>query len=78
MTVEEMDKISAEAARLLNHLPYAEAKKVMLNAFSDQFISSALDRMNGNVSHAAQELGVHRRTVHRFKERLIAYKRRKR
>jgi DNA-binding NtrC family response regulator len=46
-------------------LGFHEAKERVIEAFKRQFYAEALRRSNGNVSKAAQDIGVSRRVLHR-------------
>lgn len=47
-------------------LPYHEAKERALEAFERSYLRSLLARSDGNISHAAREAGIDRKTIHRL------------
>jgi len=47
-------------------LPYKEARKIWMEAFKREYIRAILRKNKGNISRAARDAGVSRRTIHRF------------
>lgn len=47
-------------------LPFHEAKKMYLKRFETKYLQELLQRNNGNITKAAQEAGVDRKTIHRL------------
>lgn len=47
-------------------LPYKRAKQIWVEAFEERYMDALLRRFNGNISRAAQEAGMARKTIHRF------------
>ncbi len=54
------------ASSTLSHLPYAQAKKLALRAFERRYLTSVLQRANGNISLAARQAGVDRSNFRRL------------
>jgi two-component system response regulator HydG len=54
------------ASSTLAHLPYAQAKKLALRAFERRYLTSVLQRSNGNISLAARQAGVDRSNFRRL------------
>jgi len=50
-------------------LPYKQAKQIWLEAFERRYMEALLKRFPGNISRAAQEAGIARKTIHRFLNR---------
>ena len=50
----------------LQHLPYAEAKKIAVRAFERRYLSSLLEKSQGNVSRAARDAGIDRSNFRRL------------
>jgi DNA-binding NtrC family response regulator len=48
------------------HLSYKDAKEQVLNAFEKEYIASVLRRCEGNISRAARESGLHRKSIERL------------
>ncbi len=48
------------------HLSYKDAKEQVLNAFEREYIASVLRRCEGNISRAARESGLHRKSIERL------------
>ena len=51
-------------------LPYKEAKREWLDIFEGQYIQAILQRHQGNVSEAAKEAGMDRRSIQRMMKRI--------
>ncbi len=47
-------------------LPYEEAREEMLRQFQARYVRGLLERSNGNISEAARQAGLSRRTLHRW------------
>jgi len=54
----------------LAHLPYKEAKRVVLDQFENAYIEALLARHGGNVSAAARAAGIDRRSIQRMLKRM--------
>ncbi len=50
----------------LYDLPFKKAKRNLVDHFEKQYIEKLLKRNNGNISHAAIQAGVNRKTLHRL------------
>jgi len=51
------------------NLPFRDAKKIVVEAFERDFVSRKLAENNGNISKAAEALGMHRQSLqHKIKE----------
>ena len=50
-------------------LPYKKAKRMWLEVFEFAYISNLLQRNDGNVSHAAREAGIDRKSIQRLMKR---------
>ena len=48
------------------HLSFKDAKEQLLEAFEREYIGSVLKRCNGNISRAARESGLHRKSIERL------------
>ncbi len=48
------------------HLPFKAAKEALLDAFEREYIGSLLKRCQGNISQAARESGMHRKSIERL------------
>ncbi|MEE9200383.1 MAG: helix-turn-helix domain-containing protein, partial [Candidatus Brocadiales bacterium] len=62
----ELKDIRVPSAYMLDidyGLPFKEAKRRMVDAFERQFINRSLDEHSGNVTHAANALGMHRQVL---------------
>ncbi|MBI4952390.1 MAG: sigma 54-interacting transcriptional regulator [Myxococcales bacterium] len=59
----------ASADEALLTLPYHEAKEAWVERFERAYVSAALERCEGNVSHAARDAGVDRRHLQRLMSR---------
>jgi len=62
--VEGGERRSLPAADSIVDLPYREAKKRVLEDLDRLLISAALRRTEGNISRAAEQLGMHRKNFH--------------
>jgi DNA-binding NtrC family response regulator len=51
------------------HLPLREARDLVVEQFEQQYLTSRLAEHNGNVSRAAEAMGVSRQFLHRLLER---------
>ncbi len=49
-----------------DNLPYKEAKEAWLATFERNYLTSLLKGTSGNISHAAKEAGIDRKTIHRL------------
>lgn len=54
----------------LAHLPYKEAKRIVLDQFESQYIDALLAHHRGNVSAAARAAGIDRRSIQRMLKRM--------
>jgi DNA-binding NtrC family response regulator len=52
------------------HLPYHQAKQRVLEAFEREYLGELIKRCNGNVSRAARESGIHRKSIERLVKKL--------
>jgi len=50
----------------LNEMNYKDAKNQWLKTFEKEYITNALENVNGNISRAAEKSGINRRTFHRL------------
>jgi len=51
------------------NLPFRDAKKIVVDTFERDFVSRKLAENNGNISKAAEALGMHRQSLqHKLKE----------
>jgi DNA-binding NtrC family response regulator len=48
------------------HLSFKDAKEQLLDAFEREYIGSVLKRCSGNISRAARESGLHRKSIERL------------
>ncbi len=48
---------------------YKKAKKEWMDSFEKKYLSTLLERHNGNISKAAREAKVNRKTIHRLLKR---------
>jgi DNA-binding NtrC family response regulator len=48
------------------HLSFKDAKEHLLESFEREYISQVLNRCNGNISRAARESGLHRKSIERL------------
>jgi DNA-binding NtrC family response regulator len=48
------------------HLSYKDAKEQVLSAFEREYVASVLRRCDGNISRAARESGLHRKSLERL------------
>ena len=48
------------------HLPFKDAKEMMLEKFEKEYLRQHLKMSNGNITQAAFESGVNRKTYHRL------------
>ena len=55
-------EIQIAAASIFN-LPFRDAKKIAVEAFERDFVSRKLAENNGNISKAAEALGMHRQSL---------------
>jgi two-component system NtrC family response regulator len=62
--VEGNEKRGLPAVDSIVDLPYREAKKRVLEDLDRLLISTALRRTEGNISRAAEQLGMHRKNLH--------------
>ena len=77
ITIDEIEPITRERRgacvdRRLKKMfdqPMTKAKKYLITNFEQQYLSSALDRANGNVSEAARLAGKERRSFTRLLEK---------
>jgi DNA-binding NtrC family response regulator len=53
----------------VNHLPLREAREIVVERFEQQYLSERLAQCGGNVSRAAEAIGVSRQFLHRLLER---------
>ena len=58
-----------DAARALLDLPLPEAREVVMEQFERKYVEERLKRHAGNVSRAAESMGVSRQLLHRLIER---------
>ena len=56
--------------RVRTELPYREAKRAWLNIFEAHYVGALLETHDGNVSKAARESGIDRRSIQRILNRL--------
>ncbi len=68
------DSVQLDYAPLLSQKPYAEAKARLLDQFQFDYISKWLIKNDFNISKTAEEVGVHRSTVHRIYKKLLEKK----
>jgi DNA-binding NtrC family response regulator len=55
-------------ARLIgDEVPFSKARQLILEDFDRRYVAHALDKYDGNVSRAAQALGIGRRYFHMLK-----------
>ena len=48
------------------HLPFKDAKKMMIEKFEQEYLLQQLKLCSGNITTAALESGVNRKTLHRL------------
>ena len=48
------------------HLSFKDAKEQLLENFEREYISQVLKRCDGNISRAARESGLHRKSIERL------------
>ena len=48
------------------HLGFHEAKAQLLESFGREYLGSLLQRCEGNISRAARESGLHRKSIERL------------
>ena len=48
------------------HLSFKDAKEQLLESFEREYISQVLRRCDGNISRAARESGLHRKSIERL------------
>ena len=48
------------------HLSFKDAKEQLLETFEREYISQVLKRCEGNISRAARESGLHRKSIERL------------
>jgi DNA-binding NtrC family response regulator len=48
------------------HLSFKDAKDALLQAFEREYIGQVLKRCEGNISRAARESGLHRKSIERL------------
>jgi DNA-binding NtrC family response regulator len=48
------------------HLSYKDAKEQLLENFEREYVTSVLARCEGNLSRAARESGLHRKSIERL------------
>lgn len=53
----------------VNHLPLREAREIVVERFEQQYLAERLAQCGGNVSRAAEAIGVSRQFLHRLLER---------
>jgi DNA-binding NtrC family response regulator len=63
-------RVSGQEARSAlafnEHLSFKEAKEQLLETFERQYLASVLTRCDGNISRAARESGMHRKSIERL------------
>ena len=52
--------------RQLTGLPYKDAKERLVDSFTEQYVTTLLDRCGGNISEVARTAGIARAYVHRL------------
>jgi len=62
----EQNAFYPETACDVSHIPFKEAKDVMLKLFHSQYIRSLLRESGGNISRAAEVAGIRRQYLHRL------------
>lgn len=66
---ESNNEAECLVADQVKHLPYKDAKRLVLERFHLEYVSSALLRNGGNVTHAAKELGMERQALQQIMRR---------
>lgn len=59
-----------EKAANLSDLPFKEAKRWWVETFERQYLEQNITKMNGNISKAAEFIGLDRKTIHRMLKKL--------
>jgi DNA-binding NtrC family response regulator len=48
------------------HLPFKDAKERLLEVFERDYVAQVIERCEGNISRAARESGMHRKSIERL------------
>jgi DNA-binding NtrC family response regulator len=62
-------EVGAEGFEIFYELPFRDARKRAVDAFELGYVRNAIEREDGNVSRAAEKMGLHRNMVHRILKR---------
>jgi ActR/RegA family two-component response regulator len=66
----DVESSAAPLSAVRTDLPYKEAKRAWLDIFEAQYVRSILNGSEGNISKAARDSGMDRRSVQRILKRL--------
>ncbi len=67
--VRHAPRAGAQSFQQVAHLPLREAREIVVEQFEQQYLAARLAQAGGNVSRAAEAIGVSRQFLHRLLER---------